>query len=212
LGSSIGVTVGIALLFSFVRPYNTVVYAPKLKHSDEKHAPPPIGKGIFAWVGPLWKTSESELISYAGLDAAVFLRFTKMCRDIFLILSVLGCGILIPINWTQNSGDSTQKWLKRITPLEVWSKAQWGLVVIAYSFNFIICLMLWWNYRKVLLLRRQYFDSEEYQHSLHARTLMVSFQASPELGASRVTQSLTHGVVKRHSQEDDNRRGHREDD
>ncbi|KAI1846718.1 hypothetical protein JX266_007291 [Neoarthrinium moseri] len=174
LGSSVGITVGIALLFSFVRPYNTVVYAPKLKHSDEKHAPPPIGKGVFAWIGPVLKTSEHDIVNHAGMDAAIFLRFTRMCRNIFLVLSILGCGILIPINYTQNSGNSEQKWLKRITPLEVWGGKQWGLVVVTYLFNFTICGILWWNYRKVLQLRRRYFESEEYQNSLHARTLMLN--------------------------------------
>lgn len=163
-----------AILFSFVRPYNTVVYAPKLKHSDEKHAPPPIGKGIFAWVKPLWSTSEKDVISHAGLDAAIFLRFTIMCRNIFLVLAVLGCAIIIPVNWSKNSGKDEQKWFKRITPLEVWGSNNWVQVVFAYLAVFIICGFLWWNYRKVVVLRRGYMDSDEYQYSLHARTLMVS--------------------------------------
>ena len=58
-----GITAAIALCFSFVRPYNTVVYAPKLKHADEKHAPPPLGKGIFAWIKPLWSTTEKDLVT-----------------------------------------------------------------------------------------------------------------------------------------------------
>ncbi|KAI0125510.1 hypothetical protein BJ170DRAFT_583138 [Xylariales sp. AK1849] len=175
LGTSIGITAGIAILFSFMRPYNSVVYAPKLKHADEKHAPPPIGKGIFAWVGPLWKTNEKELVNHAGMDAAIFLRFMRMCRNIFLILAALGCGILIPINWTKNTNtDDKQTWLMRLTPLTVWDQSNWGLVVVAYLFNITICGFLWWNYRKVLELRRMYFESEEYQHSLHARTLMLN--------------------------------------
>ncbi|KAF3017446.1 hypothetical protein E8E14_008160 [Neopestalotiopsis sp. 37M] len=174
LGSSVGITFGMAILFSFVRPYNTVVYAPKLKHSDEKHAPPPIGKGIFAWVKPLWSTSEKDVISHAGLDAAIFLRFTIMCRNIFLVLAVLGCAIIIPVNWSKNSGKDEQKWFKRITPLEVWGSNNWVQVVFAYLAVFIICGFLWWNYRKVVVLRRGYMDSDEYQYSLHARTLMLN--------------------------------------
>lgn len=161
------------MLFSFVRPYNTVVYAPKLKHSDEKHAPPPIGKGIFAWMKPLWSTTEKDVIATAGLDAAVFLRFTRMCRNIFLVLAFFGCAILIPVNYTQNSGTAAQKWFKRITPLEVWGAAEWVQVVMAYLVNSTICGFLWWNYRKILQLRRTYFETEEYHYSLHARTLMV---------------------------------------
>ncbi|OIW28561.1 DUF221-domain-containing protein [Coniochaeta ligniaria NRRL 30616] len=173
LGSSIGITAGIALAFSLLRPYNSVVYAPKLKHADEKHAPPPLGKGIFAWIGPLWSTTEQDLVTLVGMDATLFMRFTRMCRNMFLILSVLGCCILIPINYTKTVRFDDDSWLGRITPLNVWAEAQWALVVFAWLVNIIVCGFLWWNYRKVLLLRRQYFQSMEYQQSLHARTLML---------------------------------------
>ncbi|KAK3323895.1 hypothetical protein B0T19DRAFT_359379 [Cercophora scortea] len=182
LGSSIGFTVAIALAFSFLRPYNSVVYAPKLKHADEKHAPPPLGKGIFAWVAPLWSTSEQELVGLIGLDATVFLRFTRMCRNIFVILAVIGCCVVIPVNWTQNTygaliaanpSMTEPGWLKKITPEMVWADAQWATVIVAWVANIVVCGFLWWNYRKVLQLRRQYFQSDEYQHSLHARTLMI---------------------------------------
>lgn len=175
MGTSIGFTVAVAICFSFVRPHNTVVYAPKLKHADEKHAPPPIGRGYHAWVLPLWNTSEKDFIGYAGMDAAIFMRFTKMCRNIFLVLSVVGCGILLPTFYVKNSGTDEQSWLMRLTPSQVWDKPLWSLVFTAYLFNITVCGFLWWNYRKVLQLRRVYFESDEYQHSLHARTLMVWF-------------------------------------
>lgn len=164
-----------ALIFSFVRPYNTVIYAPKLKHADEKHAPPPLGKGFFAWLMPLWRTTEKDLVSHAGMDAAVFLRIMQMCRNIFLVLSILGSGILLPIYWSLNSDKSSnQRWTLRFTPANVWGEPIWALVVLGYSFNIVICGFLWWNYRQIYKLRRIYFESEEYQHSLSARTLMVS--------------------------------------
>ncbi|KAJ4300548.1 hypothetical protein N0V88_003226 [Collariella sp. IMI 366227] len=172
LGSSVGITAAIALAFSLVRPYNTVVYAPKLKHADEKHAPPPLGKGMFAWLVPLWKTSEEEMVSLVGLDAAIFMRFTRMCRNIFVILAVLGCAILIPINWT-NFSPPDPSWLVQITPRNVWGSPHWATVVFAWVVTIIVCGFLWWNYRKVLHLRLKYMRSEEYQHSLHARTLML---------------------------------------
>ena len=40
---------------------------------------------------------EQELVEKIGLDAVLFLRFLKMIRDIFLVLTVFGCGILIPV-------------------------------------------------------------------------------------------------------------------
>jgi hypothetical protein len=32
------------------------------------------------------------------LDAVIFLRFLRMLRNIFLVITVIGCGILIPVN------------------------------------------------------------------------------------------------------------------
>ncbi|EAQ88310.1 hypothetical protein CHGG_04929 [Chaetomium globosum CBS 148.51] len=172
LGSSLGVTAAIAICFSFLRPYNSVVYAPKLKHADEKHAPPPLGKGVFAWVVPLWSTSELDMINLVGMDAALFIRFTRMCRNIFLVLSVLGCAILIPIYWVNFAAEEAS-WVTRITPLNVWASSHWATVTFAWLLTAVVCGFLWWNYRKVLQLRRLYMKSEEYQQSLHARTLML---------------------------------------
>ncbi|KAH8164880.1 hypothetical protein CIB48_g3360 [Xylaria polymorpha] len=194
LGTSLGITLVTALIFSFVRPYNTVIYAPKLKHADEKHAPPPIGKGFFAWISPLWRTTEKDLVAHAGMDAAIFIRIMSMCRNIFLIIAVLGSAILLPIYWTKNSDkDPIQKWFLRFTPANVWNENIWALVVIGYSFNTIVCSFLWWNYRQVLRLRRLYFESDEYQQSLSARTLMLNNipkkMASDE-GVARIIDSV----------------------
>lgn len=168
-----GITAGIALAFSFLRPYNQVVYAPKVKHADERHAPPPLGKGIFAWFVPLWTVGEADLVRYVGLDAAVFMRFTRMCMAIFLVLSIVGIAVLIPVNLTHNSGVPNQDWLAMLTPSNVFGGPQWSQVVVAYLFNATICGFLWWNYRKVVALRRAYFESDAYQRSLNARTLMM---------------------------------------
>jgi calcium permeable stress-gated cation channel len=174
VGTSIGFTALIAIAFSFLRPYNSVVYAPKLKHADDKHAPPPVGRGIFAWVTPVLRTTEKDIILQVGLDATIFLRFLRMCRNIFITITVLGCGIIIPVNMTMSGSNSNaSSWVLQVTPLATFGEANWALVVCAWLFNIVVAGFLWWNYRIVLRLRRQYFDSPEYQNSLHARTLMV---------------------------------------
>ncbi|KFY55627.1 hypothetical protein V496_06936 [Pseudogymnoascus sp. VKM F-4515 (FW-2607)] len=170
-GTSVGFSVLIAVAFSLLRPYNSVVYAPKLKHADEAHAPPPMGKGILAWFGPVIKTKEQDLIRNMGLDAAVFLRFTRMCRNIFLSISVIGCAILIPINLRKGTGTT---FVEKLTPLSTSGSPTWAQVVCAYLFNIVVAGFLWFNYRKIVQLRRQYYDSPEYLASLHARTLMIN--------------------------------------
>ncbi|CCF35308.1 hypothetical protein CH063_07121, partial [Colletotrichum higginsianum] len=173
LATSLGVTVAIALTFSFLRPYNQSVYAPKLKHADERNAPPPIGKKIWSWIPPLWKTTETELVHHVGMDATLFLRFVRMCVYMFSTISVFCIAILIPTYLSNRAQDIDGSWLDAITPIAVWGDAYWAQVAVAYMITFTVMGFLWWNYRKVLLLRRKYFESEEYQNSLHARTLML---------------------------------------
>ncbi|KAI9815257.1 MAG: hypothetical protein M1827_002737 [Pycnora praestabilis] len=179
----------------FSRPYNSVVYAPKLKHADDKHRPPPVGRGIFAWTTPLIKTHELELVYRAGLDATVFLRFTRMCRNLFLIMSVVGCGIMIPVNVASSDKAITGglSAFATMTPMYIFGQALWAHVVCAWAFDIIIAYFLWRNYRAITRLRRQHFESPEYQASLHARTLMVTDISSSyrsDEGILRITDEV----------------------
>ncbi|GAM88024.1 hypothetical protein ANO11243_060530 [Dothideomycetidae sp. 11243] len=177
LASSIGITIAMLVLFCFLRPLNNVVYAPRAKYADKKHVPPPVAKHPLGWVGPVLKTRESQLAEILGLDATIFLRFARMNRYMFLVLTIIGCGILIPVNLVashQITKAQGGEFLLRLTPQYIYkSDLLWGYVVVAYLFDVIICYFLWTNYRAVVRLRRTYFDSAEYQHSLAARTLLM---------------------------------------
>jgi hypothetical protein len=132
-----------------------------------------MGKGMFAWVGPVLGTKEQDLIPLIGLDATVFLRTLRMCRNLFLALTAIGCGILIPVNLIRGKKFDKQSSVSKVTPVNTYGNDNWGMVICAWLFNVTIAGFLWWNYRAILRLRRQYYDSPEYQASLHARTLMV---------------------------------------
>lgn len=129
---------------------------------------------MFAWIGPLWKTNEKDIVRLVGMDAAIFLRFTKMCRNMFVIMAILGCAVLIPVNYTKAFRYGDPVWLLLLTPMNVLGQPNWVQVVLIWLYTVIVAGFLWWNYRKVLHLRREYFQSPEYQNSLHARTLMAS--------------------------------------
>ena len=214
LGTSIGVMIVITLFFSLLRPYNATVYAPKVRHADQKHAPPEIGKGLFAWVAPVANTKEEELVEKVGLDAAVFLRFTKMCRDIFLFLSIAGCGILMPVHimtsnvFINGSGSAPQDTdqvvanaFAKMTPQYVQGNPMWSHVACSWVFDAVILYFLWRNYVAVTRLRRQYFESPEYQMSLHSRSLCLTDIPSSDRtddGILRIADSIeqTPGVPR----------------
>jgi len=170
----------ITFLFSVMRPHNSVVYAPKLRYADEKHAPPRIGKGLFAWFGPVVSLKEPQLVEKIGLDGTIFLRFTRMCRNIFAVISAIAMGVLVPTNVI--SSGKVKKELKfeggsfwvTSTPQYVSGVGLWVHVVCAWVINAIVAFFLWRNYVAVTRLRRQYFESTDYLQSLHSRTLMFT--------------------------------------
>ena len=166
------------LVFCFLRPRNNRVYAPRAKHADEKHRPLPLEKGPFDWIKAITKAKEQDLVDKIGLDAVLFMRFLRMLRNMFVVLSIIGCGILIPVNIVGRNtyGDySDVATLMKFTPQYGYGGTKyWAFVIVAYLFQGTICGFIWWNYRAVLKLRRTYFESAEYKASLHSRTLLVS--------------------------------------
>jgi len=175
LATSLGFSAALALLFCFVRPRNNIVYAPRLKNADKDHAPPPLGKGLFSWVKPVNKASESFLMEKIGMDAVIFLRLTRMLRNIFLVLGLVGIAIMIPVNVTLGSkgASSGSSAFTVMTPLFIWGRGLWAQVVLAWFIDIVVMYFLWHNYRRVHRLRRAYLESPEYQKSLHSRTILI---------------------------------------
>lgn len=153
---------------------------------------------------PVLKTKEDALVKTLGLDAALFLRFTAMCRNIFLCLTVVGCGILIPVNFIGGKQERSHfkgiSFYNAITPQYMYGNGYWAFIVCAYVFDIIICFFLWWNYRAVVRLRRAYFNSAEYQASLYARTLLLTDIARPlrsDQGILDIVDSVKGGNMVR---------------
>jgi hypothetical protein len=159
-----------------------------------------MGKSLFAWYRPVFKTNEPEYVEKIGLDATIFLRFARMCRNMFIVLAVVGCAIIVPVNVTNSvtfqkkvGGDLWSKAIFLMTPRDLFGDIFWAFVVMAYATDIIVCGFLWWTYRAVHRLRRQWMESPEYQNSLHSRSLMItdinrSFRS--DQGIVEVTDSL----------------------
>lgn len=116
-----------------------------------------------------------------GLDATIFLRFGRMCRNMFIVLSVVGCAIIVPVNVVysvqsqKNSGGAKlSNAIFLMTPRDLSGEVFWAHVALAYVFDIIVCGFLWRTYRAVHRLRRNYMESPEYQNSLHSRTLIIT--------------------------------------
>jgi calcium permeable stress-gated cation channel len=197
LGTSLGMSAAIVLLFCLLRPLNTVVYAPKLRVMDEKHAPPKISKGLLSWITPLYTEKEDRLLEMIGLDAIVFLRFLRMCRNMFLVLGIVCSAVIIPVNVLSSRknywvGAPTAP-LVVMTPVMAWGEGMWAHVVVAYIIDIVVMVFLWLNYRSIARLAQHYFRTEDYQNSQHSKTLMIADipkKYQKDLGLAEITNKI----------------------
>lgn len=102
LGLMIAVSAFTLLMFSILRPNNSIVYQPKIKYATDDKLPPIISRGFFSWIKPSTQTTEDSLMRTIGLDGVCFLRFLRMCRNLFTIVSVVACAGLFPIDIIYN--------------------------------------------------------------------------------------------------------------
>ncbi len=72
LGFSLGLSVIFLVLFSILRPRNNIVYAPKVKYADEKHAPPRLDNSPWAWLKPIANLREANMVD----------RYLSLCVSI----------------------------------------------------------------------------------------------------------------------------------
>ncbi|KAG0232726.1 hypothetical protein BGW41_001737 [Actinomortierella wolfii] len=182
LGINVGTNVALSLItlgaFCWLRPKNGVVYEKKYQVSPEEKRAPKLASGYFSWMGPVYNCPDEVLADKIGLDAVVFIRFLRMCRDILLALMVIGCGALIPINVIiskRGLKPEEQEPIQLMTMSGVMDLNWiWAHVGATWVFSLIFIGAIWWNYKKFLDFRIQYYESSEYQNNVASRTLMLA--------------------------------------
>ncbi|KAF9350827.1 hypothetical protein BGX34_000983 [Mortierella sp. NVP85] len=197
LAINLGVNIGLSLLtlgaFCWLRPKNGVIYAKKYKSSPEEKRAPKLDQGYFSWVGPVWSCPDNELFEKIGLDAVVFIRFLRMCRNVFFVMAIVGCGALIPINVIatkeakkaaaekpqpdgQPALDASPKdTVSMLTMQDVEDpKWLWAHVGGAWFFSLVMYFAMHHGYRTFLQFRTKYFESEAYQEEVASRTIMLA--------------------------------------
>ncbi|CAD6896656.1 unnamed protein product [Tilletia controversa] len=179
-GSWIGFSLATIFLFQLLRPNNKIVYAPKLKYAEKNEkAPPRIEDGFFSWLPPLFKYHEADLLPIIGLDAVTFLRFLRMCRWLTLALAILMSVVLMPVNLAYNARNPSRSrsgisFLDRISMTRVSGTYIWAHVAMSYLGSLLAIGFIYFNYKRMLVLRHAWFRSPQYQSQFHSRTLMIT--------------------------------------
>ncbi|OAD72878.1 hypothetical protein PHYBLDRAFT_113255, partial [Phycomyces blakesleeanus NRRL 1555(-)] len=217
LGINIGISFGVLMVFNVLRPNNSLVYAPKYKYATKSQKPPAIKRGMFAWIRPVMKASDEELLDQIGFDAILFIRFMRMLRNLLYAMSFVGICVLIPINVAATS--YTGFWgveLLSISTINYYDGKfhsegnlswYWAHTVGTWLFSLLIYRTIFYNYRAHVLFRKSYFETKDYQQATHARTLMIlnvpaAMQSDTALGNWITSMDLPfpflHASIGRH--------------
>ena len=82
-----GISLATILAFSFFRPRERKVYAPKVKYraqDEEDDPPPPISNGFFSWLTPLLSQGDKDLVHTIGPSALLGRGRPSRCLQLLI--------------------------------------------------------------------------------------------------------------------------------
>jgi len=141
-----------------------VIYFPNriLKGMDK----PTGSRNPFSWIVEASQATEDEIISMAGLDAAVYLTFITTALMIMVLSAAVCLPVLLPLSATDTNYKLSLEKAKNKTAasfddfdklsmgnIQTKSSRLWGFVIAAYWVSFVTYYLLWKTYKHVLQLR-----------------------------------------------------------
>ncbi|KAL9595258.1 MAG: hypothetical protein Q9219_006562, partial [cf. Caloplaca sp. 3 TL-2023] len=155
----------------------------------ERTKPPP--EGLWQWLVPVFKTSNSDFISKCGLDAYFFLRYLRTLLKIFIPLAFFIIPILIPINVVRGRGAhfAVGKYAHNdtvytnVTGMDIlaWGNVRpeknnryWVHLVLAIGVVVYTCFVFFDELRGYIRLRQSYLTSPQHRLRASATTVLVT--------------------------------------
>uniref|UniRef100_A0A0D6QTR2 CSC1/OSCA1-like 7TM region domain-containing protein n=1 Tax=Araucaria cunninghamii TaxID=56994 RepID=A0A0D6QTR2_ARACU len=176
LGTSFIIFCVLVLVYTWLssRPGNSVIYYPNriLRGLNPWDGSKAQTWSPFGWIIEAWQAKEDDIISIAGLDAAVYLRFIATALAILVSASALCLPLLIPLSATDDQYQIDMEKTKNDKNAATYtdfdklamgnvkrkSARLWGFVAAAYFVSVATYYILWKTYKHVLQLkgRKQY--------------------------------------------------------
>lgn len=155
---------------------------------ERTKAPP---SGLFQWIVPVFRTSNSDFIQKCGLDAYFFLRYLRTLLKIFVPLAIIVLPILIPTNAVHGRGPAfavgkysfNHTAYANVTGLDQlsWGNVHpeknnryWVHLVLAVVVVFYTCFVFFDELRGYIRLRQAYLTSPQHRLRASATTVLVT--------------------------------------
>ncbi|CAG8481845.1 9876_t:CDS:2, partial [Acaulospora colombiana] len=174
---NVALTGGLFIAFEITRKRNKKVYEPRTylvpeeKRSESSHG------GLLGWLIPILKISDDKVVNRIGLDAYMFLRFIRLFAIIYAVFTIVGIGILLPVNYINQLG---KPGLNSFTMGNISdSNRLYAHVIAAYFFsgkgkgNLLAIHYLRIETLTYIRLRHEYLTTPEHRISPRATTILV---------------------------------------
>ncbi|KAL7159837.1 hypothetical protein ABFS83_01G053800 [Erythranthe nasuta] len=198
-----------------IQPINDRVYFPKWYIAGKRTSPRSwggvVGKFVnlniityftfLNWMPQALKMSESEIITHAGLDSAVFLRIYTLGLKIFGPIAIAALLVLIPVNLS----DGTLSFLRRdlvvsdidklsISNVRSESNKFFVHIGMEYLFTFWSCYMLYKEYDRVASMRLKFLASQ----GRRAEQFTVLVRNVPRISGRSLSESVETFFQRNH--------------
>ncbi|KAF2683494.1 DUF221-domain-containing protein [Lentithecium fluviatile CBS 122367] len=182
---SIALGIAAFLTFCFLRPRWKGLYAARKKQSSRATALPELPDGFLAWMLPLWRITDEQVLASAGLDAYVYLAFYKLAMRFLVVALFFALVVIKPVHDTHKEkpipdddkkdrnrrGEASARWVTMATDYEYYSDYLWMYLVFAYLFTAWLLYLIVSMTRKIIEVRQQYLGS---QTTITDRTIRLS--------------------------------------
>ncbi|CAN6558532.1 unnamed protein product [Malus baccata var. baccata] len=174
---------GFLVAFGLLRlqPFNDRVYFPKWYLKGMRGSPTSSGATVrkfvnldaktyfkfLNWMPAALRMPEPELIDHAGLDSAAYIRIYVLGLKIFVPITALALGVLVPVNYMSNTLERSREVVfsdidkLSISNIPSGSPKFFAHLVMSYVFTFWTCFVLYHEYKTVAAKRLQFLASEK---------------------------------------------------
>ncbi|KAL3645767.1 hypothetical protein CASFOL_010947 [Castilleja foliolosa] len=199
-----------------IQPINDRVYFPKWYIAGKRSSPSNRGGGVVGrfvnlnintyltflnWMPQALKMSETEIISHAGLDSAVFLRIYILGVKMFLPIVIAAFVVLIPVNFSGGTlfflrRDLVVSNIDKLSISNVSPRSNKFFVHISmeYLFTFWACYMLYKEYERVASMRLNFLASQ----GRRPEQFTVLVRNVPHISGQSVSDSVESYFQKNH--------------
>ncbi|KAI0172076.1 DUF221-domain-containing protein [Hypoxylon sp. FL1284] len=170
LSAAVYLTIFLILRKSQRRYYAPRTYLGSLRTTERSPALP---DGLFSWIGPFWRMSDTHPLQHQSLDAYLFLRFLKVLVAICFVGCCIMWPVLFPVNAT-GSGGAQQVDILSYSNInkETESNRYYAHTFMAWIFYGFVMYMILRESIYYINLRQAFLLSPFYSNRISSRTVL----------------------------------------